>query len=668
LATSEKHEHLLKEGKVAADSKAKLLDDAERYVLHGKIPQAISAYLKIVNLDPNDVLILNTIGDLNLKLNAVAEANTCFSRVAENYVRNNFFLKAIAVYKKILQTDPNNIEINSIMATLYVKQGLSRDARIQFLRLAALLEQEGNIRDSLIAYEEVVELDPLNSDVQRKLAELYQAEGAEDKAQPHWVSAARAQVQAGDLKGAVNSFEHAVQLDPLDEDALSGLLEGCLKMGDPGPALDRLKKSMEMAPHNLNIGEMLGRAYLGSGDPKAALEYLEKNLKADPESQKYWKLHRQAFAEAYPDTPYIPPVEPPLSTVAVVAAVPLVMERDTVETTDLLDAFRSNDQQLTARKATESQPLPEVMPVVPDVVRGAPSQTAQEQLQEVDFYIQLGFHGEALEKLNEIAKANPNHPELASKYEKLGAAKTTAQQSTEDSDRPFSSQSSEGSTAEGLGSIHLIEFDNISDHSQDDLIGAIPDGKALESLCNTALSATEPSFSHTEPSQDSKPTPPADTSITMNDLFTDLLEEVSAIGRKEAKAAFEEHFSLGTAYREMDLIEEAIKEFEIALKAVDMQAGDPRVIQCCCMLSACLLKKNMPDLVLRWCQTGLGFADISSHEAMALRYDMGVAYSMAGSKDEALECFDRIFRVDPSYRDVAQRIDELRSGSERHAS
>jgi tetratricopeptide (TPR) repeat protein len=667
LATSEKCEHLLKEGKVAADSKAKLLDDAERYVLHGKIPQAISAYLKIVDLDPNDVLILNTIGDLNLKLKAEAEANTYFSRVAENYVRNNFFLKALAVYKKILQTDPNNIEINSIMATLYVKQGLSRDASNQYLRVAALLEREGNIKDSLIAYEEIVELDPSNSEVRQKLAALYQAEGAEDKAQPHWANAARAQVQAGDLKGAMNSFEHAVQLAPLDESALSGLLECCLKMGNPSPALDRLKKSTEMAPHNLKICEMLGRAYLGSGDPKAALEYFEKNLQADPESEKNWELHRQAFAEAYPDTPYIPPVEPQQPPVA---AVPLTTEGDTVETTDLLDVFSSNDQQLTAREVVESQPLPEAIPDTPDVVPGVSSQTAQEQLQEVDFYIQLGFHGEALAKLNEIAKANPNYPELASWYERLDAVKESAQQSmtSEDSAQSLSSQSSDENASEELGNVQLLEFDTIPDQSQDDHIGAIPDGEALESLWNSAPSATEPSFPLAEPSRDSTPSAPAETPVLKNDMFADLIEEVSAIDREEAKAVFEEHFSLGTAYREMDLIEEAIKEFETALKAVDMQKGDPRAIQCCGMLSTCFLKKNMPHSALRWCQTGLGFTDISSHETMALRYDMGVAHSMAGSKNEALECFDLIFSADPGYRDVAQRIDELRSGFERHAS
>ena len=133
---------------MAADSKARLLKDAEKYVLNGKMRQAISAYKKVIELDPNDVLILNTIGDLYLRQNKWVDANKYFLRVAETYVRNNFFLKAIAVYKKILNSDPNNFEVNSTMASLYAKQGLSTEACKKYLRVIELLEKEGKAERS----------------------------------------------------------------------------------------------------------------------------------------------------------------------------------------------------------------------------------------------------------------------------------------------------------------------------------------------------------------------------------------------------------------------------------------------------------------------------------------------------------------------------------------
>ena len=153
----------------------------------------------------------------------------------------------------------------------------------------------------------------------------------------------------------------------------------------------------------------------------------------------------------------------------------------------------------------------------------------------------------------------------------------------------------------------------------------------------------------------------------VNDMFADLMEEVGSSNQDEAMAAFEEHFSLGTAYREMELIEEAIKEFETALKSIETRKADPRVIQCCGMLSTCYLDKGMPRSAIRWCQTGLRSPDISAHERMALQYDMAVAYALEGESRRALECFGDIFSIDPSYRDVAQRIDDLKAGHVQHA-
>ncbi len=872
---------------VAADSKAKLLQEAERYVLQGKIQQAISEYLKIIQIDSNDVLILNTIGDLYLRRNENIQASKYFSRVAENYVKNNFFLKAIAVYKKILNADPNNIEVSLIMASLYAKQGLSIDARNQYLRAAALLEKGGRTIELLEVYEKIVELDPANTAIQRKLAELHAVEGAEAKAHIYWAGAARSQVRAGDLPGAVDSFRRAVQLSPLDVEVVRDYLECCLKMGNISPILDQLKGSVAKAPENLDMREMLGRALLANNDidgaakafqvvvsmdesryqkllpiaqayidreeydqalssldtvvpilishretecavklyesilqqqprhiqamvrlasiysatgdqdrylelldeiadfymrnesPAEALEYLEKIIRADPESERHRELHHQAFTEAYPDTPYIPPVKPHEllaesgSTLAsresgaaedespsvlveadlllnyglrekalslllsqeardpydkevrirllalykaekkyteaaeqclLLAALqriaknensaqdylaearqlapemavyvkdldafarrngiveespvgapsparPLKRDAEVDLSADLMDIFFAGGQ--ASMGGEDSEPLP-IQEVIPDSYpQGASSQagskTMQEQLQEVDFYIRLGFHDEALTKLNEMAKINPNNPELVLRYQRLDTVGQTEYQESTDrgiSHRPAFAQTDTIPSNGGEDFQQLMAEDNAE----------IPAGQKLETLSNAVPAAKVVPFR------------PAKPNVQVNEMFADLMEEVGSPAHQAAeKASFEEHFSLGTAYRDMDLIDDAIQEFQTALRAVEMLRGDPRVIQCCGMLSTCFLKKNMPRSALRWCQTGLGIADISSHESLALRYDMAVAHLMAGSNERALECFDQIFNIDPTYRDVAQRIDELKGGFERHA-
>jgi len=286
---------------VAADSKAKFLDDAERYVLHGKTRLAIAEYLKVINLDPDDVLILNTIGDLCLRQGNWVEANKFFLRVADSYVHNNFLLKAIAVYKKILSSDPDNLEVNTTMAGLYVKQGLNLDACNQYMRVIELLEKEGRSRETLGTYEKIVELYPLNSIVQQNLAAPHSAAGAKEKAHTHWVGAAHAQVITKDFAGASNSYLQALQISSLDIDSMRGLLDCCLKTGDLHSALNQLQKSSETAPENLDILEMLGQVYLEMGDCESAAKEFQMAFSMDESRYGNFFMLAQALInkEAY---------------------------------------------------------------------------------------------------------------------------------------------------------------------------------------------------------------------------------------------------------------------------------------------------------------------------------------------------------------------------------
>jgi tetratricopeptide (TPR) repeat protein len=286
---------------VAADSKAKLLDDAERYVLHGKIRPAIAEYLKVINLDPDDVLIINTVGDLYLRQGNWLEANKLFLQVADKYVHNNFLLKAIAVYKKILNSDSDNLVVNTTMAALYVKQGLNLNACNQYMRVIALLEKEGKTKEALGVYEKIVELDPWNSTIQQKLAELYDNAGAGDKAHACWIGAARAQIKSGDFAGASSSYLHALNISSLDIDSLRGLLDCCQKTANLNSILDQLQKTLEVAPQNPDILEMLGRVYLGIGDCESASKAFQRALSMDESRYGNFFELAQAFIdkEAY---------------------------------------------------------------------------------------------------------------------------------------------------------------------------------------------------------------------------------------------------------------------------------------------------------------------------------------------------------------------------------
>src|SRR6476659_9437796 len=57
---------------------------------------------------------------------------------------------------------------------------------------------------------------------------------------------------------------------------------------------------------------------------------------------------------------------------------------------------------------------------------------------------------------------------------------------------------------------------------------------------------------------------------------------------------FETHYNMGTAYKEMELMDEAIQEFQTSVALVKSDDGTPRFLQCCNMLGHCFVHKGMP--------------------------------------------------------------------------
>ena len=92
------------------DSPIKLKADADAAEKKGDFARAIELLKLIVQDNPRDWQNVNRIGDLYAKLNKLKEANDQYVKVARYYADDGFFLKAIAVWKKVLRNDPSMLE------------------------------------------------------------------------------------------------------------------------------------------------------------------------------------------------------------------------------------------------------------------------------------------------------------------------------------------------------------------------------------------------------------------------------------------------------------------------------------------------------------------------------------------------------------------------------
>ena len=165
-----------------AASREKLVRNAEKFVSRGRIEAAIREYRKVLEDQPRDTGTLNRVGDLYARINRIDEAVRLFTQIAEQYTEEGFFVKAIAIYKKIIKLDPTRLGVYEKLAELYHRQGLVNEARTQYQVLADYYAKHENSTSAISIYQQMAKLEPEDPAHRVKLAELYQQGKLNDKA------------------------------------------------------------------------------------------------------------------------------------------------------------------------------------------------------------------------------------------------------------------------------------------------------------------------------------------------------------------------------------------------------------------------------------------------------------------------------------------------------
>ncbi|NDQ57833.1 MAG: tetratricopeptide repeat protein [Acidipila sp.] len=140
----------------------------------------------------------------------------------------------------------------------------------------------------------------------------------------------------------------------------------------------------------------------------------------------------------------------------------------------------------------------------------------------------------------------------------------------------------------------------------------------------------------------------------LREVFDEFRAELGEMGEEEED--IETHYNLGIAYREMDLGEESIAEFQKVAKLV--QGGRPfrYSMQCYTLLGLAFMAKGEPKIAALWYEKALRVPGLDPESILALRYDLGVAQELAGEGSLALDSFTQVYAMNIDYRDVADRI------------
>ncbi|MFO0692095.1 MAG: tetratricopeptide repeat protein [Polyangiales bacterium] len=240
---------------------------------------------------------------------------------------------------------------------------------------------------------------------------------------------------------------------------------------------------------------------------------------------------------------------------------------------------------------------------VPPAHAGPSSVEVEEILDEAEFYVAQGLWEEALSTIRDALSSHPTHPILLDKLQEIEEARDSAEQAQPGEAAPSSDEDAAFALAEKLA---------------EEL------GPATEAQGHDV--------------------------IDVENVFAQFKKGVEA--QIDASDS-ETHYDLGIAYKEMGLLDDAVHEFDLAMRNVDKECIAAT------MIGLCRIEQGRADQSIPFFERALNAKHRDAREKLGLWFELGNAYALLAKKTEALGYYHKVEAMDPGFRGVDERIRAL---------
>jgi tetratricopeptide (TPR) repeat protein len=471
-------------------------------------------------------------------------------------------------------------------------------------QIARILTDAASLRDSGMQAKAIealrigLEIAPKSIEARQMLRDVLLEIGRTSQAVGQMVQIAEIQVEGGDSEAAARTLQEALSLEP-ENDAASKMLRelGYELVEEPDDGEPPSRDSQDDEAHT-----SIARPY----DPEAPLPSydLEEIGPEDVARRSYSEPNIRAVAAAPAPTRAVDGMDDPFG--------------DPLPSFPLEGAPES-DAVFELRGAGGRAPDPRAEPASPPPPAPAPSMKSgppelESALEEAEFFASRGLFDDARTILHEQLARLPNNPLLQERLTELDAQEHGMQGGS--GTRPSPSAAAAAledrsfDIAESLGS--GTDGDRAS--------GVGPGGGA--------------------------PTDQVDVEEVFEKFKAGVAEQIDV---DDAQS----HYDLGVAYKEMGLIDDALREFEVAARDVN------RVVVCQSMIGMIHIERGNLNEAIDAFVRGLQSPERTKDQEAALSYEIGAAYEVKRVTRQALEYFQRTVRLIPSYRDAQERIRRL---------
>lgn len=125
----------------------------------GKLDSALRTFQAVLNEDPEEASVYNSMGDVLLKLKRKDEALEHFAKASELYMKDGLHMVALSVSRKALRAEPAFASAHFVMASCFDEQGKPDQARREYV---AFLKGAADKNDPMVlnALTALARLDP----------------------------------------------------------------------------------------------------------------------------------------------------------------------------------------------------------------------------------------------------------------------------------------------------------------------------------------------------------------------------------------------------------------------------------------------------------------------------------------------------------------------------
>jgi tetratricopeptide (TPR) repeat protein len=586
-----------------SSKKDKLIEDAQRLVLRGQVDKAIKAYQQVMTLEPSALNHRQRLAELLVKAGRAEDARAEFETIGNNYSSNGFYLKAIAVYKKLQGLFPGDIQITLILAGLNEKHGLVANALAEYKDVYDYYEKASNTEDALNILEKMQNVDPQNINIKFKLAEAYFKVDKKDESYAVFGKLATLLQERGDAAAFAKLDARIQLLFPKKPEFMLEILTEQLASGNAANAVAGLQSMLRTQSSDKRIWALIIEAFTQLKQPQKV------------------KVAYQHFLKCFPDE---------LSAqVGLIGC--LASEQDLKGAVALLDNYELG---LFAGRFLD------------DLER------IYRTLEEID-----PINMRILEGLNRVCMALGKADDVAALQSKIQSLQgmsgrsvdVPAQVPDDNFVEPdyFGGQTSDESA---FGEVSFADINTDFDEQHDSAAPVVP----------SAFDMPDDEFEIEVEFDDEVDfeIPLNTTDVPEDDWLGSVDAIFDTIAAKPRGVKFasgldgddaQSHYDLGVAFREMGLHDEAINEFRQA------STDTSRRLECIILQGACLRDKgdltNAEKVLKTLMKPALGMDD-----ACSVKYELALTYEADGKKDQFLELLTEIDASNSGFRDVRERI------------